>query len=360
MSFYEILGITKNATDEDIKKAYRTNAKKHHPDANLDDPKAADRFKEIQEAYDTLIDPSKRAMYDGGQSPRMQFRRKSKKSDAPQPEYSFETVTEEFFGGSSFRGRNIAVRIEIEFNQIRTGCTKHIKVKKRKICTGCQGLGTTGYKQCANCNGKGATSKENSFYDAPFEILTPCNICKGLGKVSVTKCGDCIGSGFLPGWYEKPLTVTIPPGIDNGAQLRLAGEGEDSMRLGRPGDVMVFVLVKEHPILTRDGPNLLVEVPVSYTQLVLGDEIEIPTLSETVKVKVPPGSQSHTKFRLRGKGVPNGNGGLGDLIATLKIETPKIIDEEYKKTFEVLSNLEKKNITPRREEWNRKISKDNK
>jgi molecular chaperone DnaJ len=193
--------------------------------------------------------------------------------------------------------------------------------------------------------------------DAPFEMRTSCSVCAGTGKANVKKCGDCLGSGYLPGFHEKALEIAIPAGIENGMQVRLAGEGEESLRGGRSGDVMIFVLVKDHPIFSREGPNLTVEVPVSYTQLVLGGEVEIPTLAEgTLKVKVPNGSQSHTKFRLKGRGFPTGKGLVGNLIATLKIETPKTFDEDYKKVLDQLAELEKKNITPRREQWAKKVS----
>lgn len=356
--FYEVLGIAKNANEEDIKKAYRQGAKKHHPDVNPGDPESIERFKEVQEAYDTLSDPIKKARYDSA-TPHMRFRRrpqpKSGTSDPP-PGFAFEEVMEEFFGGSTFKGRNITVRLEIEFKEVLTGCTKHIKIKKRKRCTGCVGKGFTGFQPCPNCEGSGAVQVA----DSPFGFSTPCQVCSGTGKASVVKCGDCIGSGYLPGYHEKALDVKIPAGIENGMQVRLVGEGEESIRGGRSGDVMVFVLVKEHPIFSREGANISVEVPVSYTQLVLGDEIEIPTLAEgTLKVKVPAGSQSHTKFRLKGKGFPVGLI-LGDLIATLKIETPKTFDEDYKKALERLSELEKKNITPRREQWSKKVSGESK
>ena len=355
--YYETLGISRSASVEEIGKAYRKLAFTHHPDRNPGDPEAVERFKEVQEAYDTLNDSVKKSMYDGG-GHNMHFRRRPRHpGPTPPPGFSFEDVMADFFGGSSFKGRNITVRIEVEFKEVLTGCTKHIKVKKRKRCTGCQGQGFTGFQPCTHCEGTGATQ----VHDAPFEMRTACPVCAGTGKASVVKCGDCAGSGYFPGYYEKALEIAIPAGIENGMQVRLAGEGEESLRGGRSGDVMVFVLVKEHPLFNREGPNLTVEVPVSYTQLVLGGEVEIPTLAEgTLKVKVPNGSQSHTKFRLKGKGFPTGKGSVGDLIATLKIETPKTFDEDYKKALEQLAELEKKNVTPRREQWAKKVSGESK
>lgn len=355
--FYEILGVAKNANDDEIKKAYRQGARKYHPDVNPDNIEATGRFKEIQEAYDTLVDPIKKARYDGVSHMRFNRTQPVGRGNPVPPGSSFESVVEEFFGGSTYKGRNITVRLEIDFKEVFTGCTKHIKIKKRKRCTGCMGQGFTDFKPCSNCEGSGGVQVA----DSPFGFRTACKVCSGTGKSSVIKCGDCIGFGFLPGNYEESLNVNIPAGIENGMQLRLVGEGEESLRGGRAGDVLVFVLVKEHNIFSREGSNIIVEVPVSYTQLVLGDEIDIPTLSEGIlKVKVPVGSQSNTKFRLKGKGFPSGTGLVGDLIATLKIETPKSFDDDYKQLLEQLSELEKKNITPRREQWLKKVSNESK
>jgi molecular chaperone DnaJ len=358
-NYYELLGVPKTATQEDIKKAYRQKARQYHPDRNPGDPVAEDMFKKVQEAYETLNDPLKRSMYDGG-AHTMHFRRgaRPRPNAGPKPAgFSFEEVMEEFFGGSTYKGRNIQFRVEIEFKEVMTGCVKQVKVKKRKRCTGCSGFGYTGFTPCGNCSGSGFTQVA----DAPFEFRQACVVCGGTGKAATVKCADCAGSGFLPGYHEYPLEIHIPPGIENGMQLRLAGEGEESLRGGRAGDVMIFVLVKDHPIFSREGPHLTVEVPVSYTQLVLGDEIEIPTLDGSkVKVKIPPGSQSHTKFRLKGRGFPGGKAGVGDLLATVKIETPKATDEEYKKVLDQLAEMEKKNVTPRREQWAKKSAQESK
>jgi molecular chaperone DnaJ len=350
---YEVLGIQKNATEEEIKKAYKTAARKHHPDANQGDAEAEVRFKEVQSAYDILSDPRKKMLHDNGGSSSMHFRRRS----GPVPTgagFSYEEVMEEFFGGGKFRGRNVTVRLEIELKEVITGCQKHIKIKKRKPCVGCRGEGFTDFKNCNACSGTGFVQT----FDAPFEMRHACKSCGGSGKYNIVKCADCAGTGLLPGFYEEELDVNIPAGIDSGMQIRYSGRGEQSVRSGgTPGDVIIFILVKDHSVFTREGPNILVEVPVSYTQLVLGGEIQIPSLAEGIlKVKVPAGSQSHTKFRVKGRGLPVGNGMIGDLIATVKTETPKIIDEEYKKVLEQLAELESKNVTPRREQWVKKVA----
>lgn len=351
---YEVLGVAKTATEDEIKKAFKQGAKKNHPDMNPGDEAAADRFKEISSAYEILSDPVKKAQYDrGGQTP---FRRRTNpgwRNSSPPPGFSFEEVMAEFFGGSKLKGRNITFRLEIELKEVFTGCKKYIKLKKRKPCIGCRGEGTTDFKVCTACSGVGFVQT----FDPPFEMRHTCKSCNGTGKWDIVKCSDCAGTGLLPGFYESDLEVPIPSGIESGAQLRFQGQGEEPVRSnGIAGDVMVFVLVKDHPIFTREGANLNVEIPISYTQLALGAEIDIPTLvDETISVKIPPGSQSHTKFRIKGKGLPSSRG-VGDLVATVKIETPKNIDDEYKKALEQLSELERQNVTPRREQWKKKVA----
>lgn len=350
--YYAILGVPRTASDEEIKKAYRRLAFQHHPDRNPGDPGAEDRFKEVQEAFDTLGDPSKRAMYDG-MGNTMHFRRRARPSSRPGPAgFSFEEVMEEFFGGSAYKGRNIQVRIEIDYLDVMRGCNRPVKIKKRKRCLTCSGHGYTGFVPCAHCEGQGFVQVA----DAPFEFRTACQVCGGTGKASVVKCGDCAGSGFMPGFEEKVVDIQVPAGIENGMQIRLAGEGEESLRGGRNGDLHVFILVKDHHLFRREGPHLLVDIPVSYTQLTLGGALEIPTLDQGfVKVDIPPGSQSNTKFRLKGRGFPT-HKGPGDIVATVKAETPKELTEDYRKVLEQLSEMEKKYVTPLRQEWAKKVA----
>lgn len=360
---YNVLGISRNATAEEIQIAYRKLVLKYHPDHNSGDKQAVEKLKEINSAFEILGDPSNKVRYDNGfKGPAFSGfqRRKSNKQpkeSTTSEDFSYENVVADFFGGSVFKGRNITVRLEIDLKEVYTGCKKYIKIKKRKRCMGCYGRGFTGFTPCSNCKGSGAVQTP----DAPFQFLSQCQICQGTGKASVVKCGDCLGTSFLPGFYENDLEVTIPPGIENGMQIRIAGEGEESIRGGnsidgRAGDVMVFIIVKDHPVFQRQGTDLIAEVPVSYTELVLGGEIELPTIAgEIVKVKIPEGSQSHTKFRLKGKGLFVGSK-YGDLIATVKIETPKNIDEDYLKTLQELSQLEKTNITPRRQQWSKNVN----
>lgn len=360
---YQVLGLNKDATSEEIQSAYRKAAFKYHPDQNLGDS-AVESFKKVNSAYELLSDPIKKSQYDRSS---FQFRKKPRKQQAsnqqynsPPPGFDYENVVGDFFGGSSYKGRNITVRLEINLKEVYTGCVKYIKVQKKKRCFSCDGKGYSDFNACHVCSGSGAVQ----IPDSPFQFLTKCPYCKGSGKSSLVKCGDCLGTCFLPGLHDHDLKVNIPGGIENGMQIRLTGEGEDSIRGsgvdGRAGDVVVFVIVKDHPIFQRQGKDLLVEVPVSYTQLVLGGEIQIPTIAgEIVKVTIPEASQSHTKFRLKGKGLKIGHAS-GDLIATVKTETPKNLSPEYKEVLKQLANLEKINITPRRQEWDKNMINESK
>lgn len=363
--YYEILEVSPTATAKEIQKAYRKLALKYHPDANLDENEgeSVELFKEMQNAYETLSDPVKKSLYDlqrGGKSS-MNFRSRNSRANPASakpagPSWHFEEVMEEFFGGNSkFRGRNIQVRVEIDFLQAYTGCTKSIKIKKKRRCLSCDGNGYTAFSACHNCRGSGYVK---AAIDAPFALNAECPACFGSGKAATVACKDCEG-GFAKGVIEKGVDVVVAAGINSGMQIRLQGEGEESAKNnGHAGDLVVFIIIKDHPVFRREGQNILLDIPVSYTQLVLGDSIEIPTLSgEKVKVEIPKGSQTNTKFKLKGRGFPGGPGGVGYLEATLKIETPKDIqDEDYNKLLIQLAELEKKYIGPRREQWAKKTS----
>lgn len=353
-NYYELLGVTKNATAEEIHQAYRKLAIKHHPDINPD-PASVEFFKQVNNAYETLSDTSKRAQYDSG-GPTMHFRRGSNPGFGGAPP-GFEDIVSQFFGGSTFKGRNINVRVDLEYKDVLTGCKRQIKVKKRKVCLKCQGKGSTDFSTCPQCNGAGM----QQVVSAPFQFASTCHACAGSGQVSITKCNECTGTGFVSGNEEKEIDIQIPAGVENGMNFRIAGEGEQSLRGGHTGDLIVIVSVKDHPIFGREGPHLTVDIPVSYTQLVFGSDIEIPNLSgDVITFKIPEGSQSHSKLKLKGRGFPMGNGHIGDMIVTLKLETPKTYNEQYKKVLDSLAVLEGENITPKREHWAKKVAGENK
>jgi molecular chaperone DnaJ len=337
--FYAILGVAKNATKDEIVKAYRKGAQIHHPDKNPGDSEAESRFRDIQEAYDVLSSASKRAEYDSG-GPSMRFR--SRSSDG------FDGMMNDFFQNSSFRGRNIQIRLEIDLQEAYSGCVKVVAIKTKNICDGCKGQGQVSNDNCPTCMGQGFVKVNN----APFEFRTNCQTCSGLGKINPAPCKECAGTGTLDGHKEKQIQISIPCGVENGTQFRMVGQGEESIRGGRNGDVIIYVLIKDHPFFTRDGLDLLVDVPVSYTQLVLGCELEIPSISgERIIVKIPQGTQSHAKLKARGKGMIVPAGILGDIIVTVKIETPKELSEDYKNVILNLKNFETIQVDPKRQQW---------
>jgi molecular chaperone DnaJ len=345
--YYEVLGVQRNATAEEIEKAYKKKAKLHHPDKNLGDPQAAERFKEVQNAYETLMNVRSRATYDN-KKPHEFYRNKSSSFKFT---FNNDDVTEEFFGGSKHRGRNIQIRVEIELLEVLTGCTKIVKVKKRKRCISCDGKGNSYSKACLSCNGTGFKVAS----DAPFLVQNLCSACNGKGVTEIVRCLGCLGAGFTP-QEDKLLNVTIPQGIDNGMSIRLVGEGEEAQKVtGINGDCLVVVLVKDHPIFKREGCNLLLDIPVSYTQCVLGSKIIIPTLAEQMMVEIPVGSQSNTRFRLKGKGLPDKKGNIGDLIAIIKIDAPKTVTGKYKEILEDLVKQERDNVSTRIQAWQKKL-----
>lgn len=329
--YYEILGIPKTATVEEIKKAYRQGARKYHPDANPEDSSAVEKFKEIQQAYDVLSDPQKKAQYDSGGSSNF-----------------FQDMMSQIFTQQQSKGRTKTVRIDLEFKDAVKGCKKTVKLQKRHKCKTCQGKGISSFSSCGGCNGSGFTST----FDAPFVMRTNCQFCGGSGKTNIIKCNDCSGSGFLPGYYEENIEVDIPSGVENGMQLRIAGLGEESLQGGQNGDLILFVNLLPHPIFTRDGLHLLVTVPISFSELALGCSIDVPTFDDgIVSLKIPEGSQIYSKLKLAKKGIPTRGGAVGDLIVTLKLEVPKKLSDEHRNILLQLQEIEKNNITPQRSAW---------
>lgn len=341
--FYHILGVSKTASADDIKKAYKKKSVEYHPDKS---PENTDKFKAVQEAYEVLGDPHKRTSYD--RHGPMNFKTRGTTSSG----FSGFDIFSEIFGGGqvNYRGRNIQIKVEIEFLDVLKGYNKPLKVKKREKCNTCSGNGYSSFKNCSFCKGTGAVVLQ----EGPFNLQTTCGVCQGSGKTDIVNCNECQGSGYSKSEIETTINLRIPAGVINGTQLKFAGEGEPSLKGGKPGDLIVFVIIKDHPYFVRENQNLILEVPVSYTQLVLGDTIEIPTLEEKVNIKVPAGSQPNVKIRLKDKGFPTGHGNFGDLFCILKMEAPKELTDDYKAILNQLSELEKKYLTPRIKEWRKK------
>ena len=323
--YYEILGIARNASDAEIKKAYRRLAMKFHPDRNPDDQAAEERFKECKEAYEVLADSRKRAAYDqfghAGVDPAM-----GAGGGGAGFRDVFDEVFGDIFGGRSgggsrvYRGADLRYDLELSLEEAVMGTTKKVRFPAKVQCSGCGGTGAakgSAPVNCSTCGGRGQVRLQQGF----FSIQQTCPQCRGSGKILTDPCRTCRGEGAVQ--EQKTLSVKIPPGVDTGDRIRLAGEGEAGPNSGPPGDLYVEVHVRQHPIFSREGNNLYCEVPISFATATLGGDLEAPTLTERVSLKVPPETQTGRLFRLRGKGVkPVRGGASGDLICRVVIETP--------------------------------------
>lgn len=346
---YKVLGVSKKATDEEIKKAYRKLARKYHPDRNPDDPKAEEKFKEVQGAYDTLSDPEKRKEYDAGGM----FAGFSGGGRGPfgpgagGPSGGFGADLGDIFstifsrGGprarpQELRGRDLETEVQLSFDQALNGAQISVTVPKASRCATCGGSGAkpgTNPVTCPRCGGRGIDAQSQGF----FSISQPCPQCGGAGQVIEDPCPTCGGSGLTN--QTKRYKVNIPAGVKNGTRIRLAGKGEDGPRGGAPGDLYVTTRVSSSPVFKRlDGDNLEVTVPITIAEALQGGTVEVPTLSGTKKIKVPPGTKHGTVQRLRGEGPPKPKGrGNGDIRYRLEIDVPEKLTDEQKEAVEKLA-----------------------
>ena len=348
--FYEILGISRNASDDDIKKAYRKQALKYHPDRNPGDKAAEEHFKEASEAYQILSDSGRRAQYDrfghaafgdmggGGFDFTSSF------------EDLFSDVFGDFFGSPRGRGRrgrrgqDLRYDVELTFEEAAFGTEKTLQVPRMSSCDACAGRGAeraNGIQTCSACRGTGQTSFQQGF----FRIAKTCGSCNGQGTIITEPCSACNGSGSIR--KVRTRTVKIPAGVDTGSRLMLRGEGELGTGGGPPGDLYVVIQVKEHPLFTREGTTIICEIPLSLPQAALGVEIEVPTLDGKVKKKVPAGAQSGTVFRLRGKGLPDPSGhGRGDQLVRIIVETPRRLTPRQRELLEEFARISGDGVSP--------------
>ncbi|MEA3489710.1 MAG: molecular chaperone DnaJ [Candidatus Omnitrophota bacterium] len=341
--YYELLGVDRNASGEEIKKAYRKLAVKHHPDKNPGDPGAEEKFKNISHAYEILSDQDKRRRYDQFGESAFQYGGGGGFGAFHDP---FDIFREVFGGGfgdlfegifgfggpkrkGPARGRDLEYTMEIDFLEAVKGTTKQIKVRRYEACSACGGSGArpgTGRVTCARCGGNGQISQSSGF----FSISRTCGACGGTGEIIKEACPDCSGTGKRE--VIRKVTVDVPAGVNTGIHLRLSGEGEAGERGGGRGNLYVMLSVREHDFFSRSDYDLLCVAPVNFTQLVFGDEIEIPGIDESVKVSIPAGTPSGHIFRLRGKGIKRLDGrGRGDQMIKVKVEIPKNLAAHQKK-----------------------------
>jgi molecular chaperone DnaJ len=347
--YYEVLGVNRDATEEDIKKSYRKLAMKYHPDRNPDSKEAEEKFKEAKEAYEILSDGDKRRAYDAyghaGVNPQMGGMGEGAAGFGGFAE-AFGDIFSDIFGGqgrgrsSVFRGADLRYNLEIALEQAARGTETKIRIPTMDTCETCHGTGAkpgTAPKQCETCHGAGTVRLSQGF----FSIQQTCPTCHGSGKMVSDPCATCRGAGRVK--KHKTLSVKIPAGVDEGDRIRLSGEGEAGVNGGPPGDLYVVIHLKEHGVFQRDGDDLHCEMPISFTQAALGGEIEIPTLDGSARIKVPPETQTGQVFRLRGKGIKGVRSSYpGDLLCEVVVETPVRLTEKQKELLRELEDINKK------------------
>ena len=361
--YYEVLGVQKNATEAEIKKAFKRLAMKYHPDRNPDDKEAEEKFKEAKEAAEVLGDAQKRAAYD-------QFGHAGVNQAGGGPggfggggaSFSdiFGDVFGDIFGGGGggrggqrvYRGADLRYNLELNLEEAVQGTTVKIRVPTLVACETCGGSGAkkgSTPTTCSTCHGHGQVRMQQGF----FSVQQTCPHCQGTGKIISDPCGDCHGQGRVE--KQKTLSVKVPPGVDNGDRIRLAGEGEAGEQGGPAGDLYVQIHVREHAIFDRDESNLYCEVPISFVTAVLGGELDVPTLDGRVKLKIPAETQTGKLFRLRGKGVKSVRGGhTGDLLCRVQVETPVNLTSKQKellKEFEASMEGGGKKHSPKASSW---------
>lgn len=360
--YYEILGVARSVTAEELKKAYRKCALEHHPDRNSGNKKSEEFFKEATEAYQVLADPQKKEIYDRyGHEGLAGLGNGGGFSSAGFGDI-FQDIFEDFFGAPAGRGRARAQRgndvgheVTISFHEAAFGVEKEILMKREEVCSSCRGDGAkpgTSRKTCGTCNGTGQILAASGF----FSISRTCNRCHGQGSLVEHPCGVCHGHGRV--LMERKLAVQIPAGVDNGLRLRVPGEGEAGLRGGPRGDLYVDIHVEAHEFFIRNQENILLEVPLSFVQAALGCEIEVPTLTGMTQLKIPAGTQTGKIFKLRGKGFPSLRGGTaGDEDVQIVVETPTHLTEKQKELLKEFSAVSSEKVNPISRSFVEKVKK---
>ena len=352
--YYEVLGVSKDADDKEIKSAFRKLAKKYHPDVSKE-PDAAEKFKEAQEAYAVLSDESKRKQYD--QYGHAAFDQMNGGAGFDFSDFDFSDIFGDLFGsafGGGFggfgggssrsrarRGADRLMRVDLTFEEAVFGCKKKINIDVYEECDECDGKGGKGEKTCSTCHGSGSvTAQQNTLFGA-FMTRTTCPDCNGKGKTYSSICSHCRGTGKVK--ENKNLEVKVPAGVDTGNQLRLAGKGDSGSNGGSNGDLYLEFRVKEHTLFERDGNDIYLELPITITEAVLGCKKEIPTLYGNVKLSIDAGANTGDKHRLKGKGIEDlHSGSKGNMYVVINVIIPDKIDKKQKKLFEELDNTDLK------------------
>ena len=359
--YYEVLSVERTASDREISSAYRKLAIKFHPDSNPGDEEATVRFKECAEAYEVLSDADKRAAYDRyGHAGLNMGNGGAGFSDVEDIFDAFGDIFGfgDMFGGGrrrrrARRGADVKGQVVLELEEAVKGVTKQINFRRNKPCDSCSGSGAkqgAQPSQCRTCGGKGQVVQSAGI----LRVQTTCPHCSGSGRVITDPCNDCSGRGVIPD--EVSLEVNIPPGVDDGMQVRLGGQGEPSRHGGPPGDCYCVIHIKPHEIFEREGNQLFIRMPISYTQATLGADLEIPTLDGPEQVRVGAGTESGHVFKLRGKGVPDPHGGpRGDLLAQVFVEVPRKLDPRQEELLRELAEVESTNVAPQRQSFLEKI-----
>lgn len=358
--YYEVLGVQKGATDDEIKKAFRQMAKKYHPDLHPGDAECEQKFKEVNEAYEVLSDPQKRANYDqfGFDGPQGGFGGAGGYGFSGEGFSGFGDIFDTFFGGGTRasrnpnapqRGNDLRVDVRITFEEAAFGCEKEVEVLREEECDKCRGTGAkegTQPETCPVCHGTGQVRSQQNTIFGSFASTHPCEHCRGTGKIVKEPCTQCKGKGRIR--RRRKITVKIPAGIDNGQAITLRGEGEQGRKGGSNGDLYVRITVNKSDKFERRGSDLLLNVDIDYAKAVLGGEIQVPTLDGTANLKIPEGTQPGTRFRLKGQGVAYVNTqSKGDLYVTVNITVPQRLTNKQKdllKAFDAEMGNKKKRL----------------
>lgn len=334
--YYEILGVGRDATDEDMKRAYRKLAHRYHPDKNQGDKESEERFKEVNEAYEALSDPEKRRKYDlfghGAGVGGFEGFGAGGFGDI------FEDIFEDFFGAGTKgrrraeRGTDLRYNLELSFEEAAFGLETKINIPRMETCSSCNGTGaksSTKVSVCPTCKGNGQIRFQQGF----FTLSRTCTHCNGEGRIISDPCDKCQGRKRVR--KERTISLKVPPGVETGSRLKLSDEGEAGINGGPPGDLYIVITVREHPFFIREGNDIICQVPVSFVKAALGGKVEVPTLTGTVSLNIPPGTQPGSKLRIKGRGIADVRGyGIGDQVVKMTIEVPKKHTQKQKEILE--------------------------